>query len=142
MHGITGTVVQTCSVKNPLLKISKKFIRKHLCKRIQHRCFLVNFAKSFRTPVLFEQLQIYWHFAQWIVSQYLRYWVFPLGCSFQLILHWWEPNQRANVENADNGGISWYPDTCKGKSLNEFAKLRALVPYKPYVPSYLTRICA
>ena len=28
------------------------------------------------------------------VSQYLRYWAFPLGCSFQLILHWWTPNHN------------------------------------------------
>ena len=34
------------------------------------------------------------------LSQYLRYWAFPLRFSFQLILYWWTPNQRIKVDDA------------------------------------------
>ena len=39
------------------------------------------------------------NFAELTISQYLKYWVFPLRCSFQLILHWWAPNQRIKFDN-------------------------------------------
>ena len=49
---------------------------------------------------LLGRLQIYWCVGELAVSQYLRYWVFPLRCSFQLILHWWAPYQWFKVDNS------------------------------------------
>ena len=49
---------------------------------------------------MFGRLQIYRYIAELTVSQYLRYWVFPLRCSLQQILHWWAPNQCIKVENS------------------------------------------
>ena len=50
--------------------------------------------------LLLDRLQIYSCFGELAVSQYLRYWVFPLRCSLQLILHWWAPNQWVKVDNS------------------------------------------
>ena len=68
--------------------------------------------------MLFGQLQIYWCFAELNVSQYLRYWLFPLRSSFQLILHWQAPTQCIKVDNNtnDDGGRSSYPDSPKRKT--------------------------
>ena len=36
----------------------------------------------------------------WPAANLLRYWVFSLRCSLQLILHWWAPNQCSKVDNS------------------------------------------
>ena len=61
------SVVQRCSVKKVCLKISRNsqkntcarvpFLVKLLKKRLWHRCFPVNFAKSLRTPFFTEHLR-------------------------------------------------------------------------------------
>ena len=69
---------------------------------------------------MFSRLQIYWCFAKVTVSQHLRYWAFPLKCSFQLILRWWTPNQnvlKLMTQHAQMG-ISWSPDCYQRKLLN------------------------
>ena len=41
-----------CSVKKVFLRISQNSTGKHLCWRLQHKCFSVNFEKFLRTPFL------------------------------------------------------------------------------------------
>ena len=66
--------------------------------------------------------KIFWCFAEVTVSQYLRYWAFSLmQFSTDLALMNTKP-QRIKVDDAtrtnDNRGISWCPNSCKGKLLN------------------------
>ena len=61
-------VDQRCSVKKVFLEFSQNSQEKHLCqslfnkvagllkRRIEHRCFPVNFAKFLRTPFFIEHL--------------------------------------------------------------------------------------
>ena len=67
---LTRSSHQRCSIKKGVLKNFAKFTGKHLCwrlffdkvaglrlpnllkKRLQHRCFPVNFAKFLRAPIL------------------------------------------------------------------------------------------
>ena len=48
----TEAVVQRCSIKKGVLRNCEKLTGKHLCHRLCHRCFPVNFAKFLRTPFL------------------------------------------------------------------------------------------
>ena len=41
-----------CSVKKGVLKNVTNFTEKHLCWKLQHRCFPVKFAKFLRTSIL------------------------------------------------------------------------------------------
>ena len=50
-------VVRMCSVKKVLLKFSGLHACNLIKKRLQHRCFSVNFAKFLRTPVFVEHLR-------------------------------------------------------------------------------------
>ena len=43
---------QRCSIKKGVLRKFSKFTGKHLCQRLWHRCFPVNFEKFLRTPFL------------------------------------------------------------------------------------------
>ena len=71
-------VDQRCSVKKVFLEFSQNSQEKHLCqslfnkvagllkRRIEHRCFPVNFAKFLRTPFFIEYL---W----WLLLLLLKY---------------------------------------------------------------------
>ena len=130
--------------KKGVLRDFSKLTEKHLCwsfflmklqawglsfikKKFQQRCFPVNFARFFRTPILYMIIyviqnkcsknlpeftaRLMWTavsdisekrlclagcnflcFSELTVSQYLRYWTFPVRCSFQLTSHWWTPS--------------------------------------------------
>ena len=111
--------------KEGVLKHFAKFIGKLLCqslffhkvagrleKRLQHRCFSVNFARFFRAPLLYNicerlllvlvRISLVWRAANLpMFCIVVCNSVFEvLRCSFPLILHWWAPNQRTNVDNA------------------------------------------
>ena len=80
----------------------------------------VNFARFFRTPILYnirERLLLVlvrigfdWQFNRYFTSFKLidilhhllqvKSVFNVLECNFQLILHWWAPNQHTNVDNA------------------------------------------
>ena len=80
----------------------------------------VNFARFFRTPILYnirERLLLVlvrigfdWQFNRYFTSFKLidilhhllqvKSVFNVLECNFQLILHWWAPNQRSNIYNA------------------------------------------
>ena len=114
-----------------ILKNFPKSAGKHLCwsafliklktsgwtftkKRFLHRCFLLYFARFFRAPILYNMfgwLKIYWCFESLIVSQCLKYWFFPLTCTFQPNLHWWIPNQCTNIDNTTQVMKEVYLDT-------------------------------
>ena len=111
--------------KKGVLKHFAKFIGKLLCrslifhkvagrlgKRLQHRCFSVNFARFFVTLNLYnicerlllvlvriglvgraENLSMFCIIVCKSVFELLR-------SSFQLILHWWGTSQLTNVDNA------------------------------------------
>ena len=114
-----------CSAKRVFLnKYFAKFIGKLLCqslffhkvtaqleKRLQQRCFSVNFVRFFRTPILYnicKQLLLVLvriGFA-WYAAKLSMFCIIVcksvfevLRCSFQLILHWWAPNQHTKVHN-------------------------------------------
>ena len=54
----TEAVVWRCSIEKALLEISQHWRPATLLnKRLWHRCFSVNFAKSLRTPLFKEQLR-------------------------------------------------------------------------------------
>ena len=64
-----------CSVKKCVLETFAKFSGKHLCPRLWHRCFPVNFAKFSRNPLFIEHL---WTTAsKLLLSQYLRQCISP-----------------------------------------------------------------
>ena len=82
LYMIIYVIQYRCSNKN-LAKFTAKFIWKAASGISENRPCLLQPA-----------LQFFWCFAEVTVSQYLRYWAFPLRCSFQLILHWWIPNHN------------------------------------------------
>ena len=83
----------------------------------------MNFARLFRIPILYNICE--WLFLVlaridlvWCAANLSMFFinvcksVFEvLGCSFQLILHWWAPNQRTNVGNAMQVITEVYFDT-------------------------------
>ena len=96
-----------------------------LKKRLWHRCFLVNIAKFIRTPFLKEHL--WWMLLLllvlvriglvWRAANLSMFCIIVcksvfevLRCSFQLILHWWAPNQHTNVDSAMQVTMEVYLD--------------------------------
>ena len=79
--------------------------------RLRHKCFFLNFVGFFRIPILCNICE--WLFLVLakigLVLRAANLSMFfiivcksvfeVLVCSFQLILHWWTPNQRTNVDN-------------------------------------------
>ena len=77
-------------------------------------------------------------FIELTVSQYLRNWVFPVRCSFQLILHALMSTQTTCIKVDDATkmitGISWYPGNCKGKHWNLVILTNLFEMLYPHLP--------